>query len=373
MRYLQPVKRLMLDGTQAFLSESLRRYLFPFPNVTSVGQHYPIFLMNGLFGCQTQQVFGRQIIDYYNGAETLLSGAGFTVVTAEVSPLLSPYERAEAFGVALDKALSKTGAKKVHIIAHDQAGLDARIMSARPMMSCKGLSGESIQGLGYADKIASITTLGTPHLGLPLADCLLNQQKPKAFRDVLDYLALMHFTSAKSIEATLSYLGRDYMLSTFNPSMQVPTHIPCYTVAAYPKPPVKLHSLLKKSAQTIEQIAAFDGGGENDGVVPVESAHFKANQTLLVSSGEKQWQALGDVQTDHLGLIGQLSKSKQSFNYMAFMLGLAQHATSQSAGGAAMTLAHNGTWTLAGISTEGNARSKAKYHQLLQAKKEPVR
>ena len=43
----------------------------------------------------------------------------------------------------------------MNIIAHSMGGLDARYAIAR---------------LGLSDKVASLTTIGTPHLGTPLAD-----------------------------------------------------------------------------------------------------------------------------------------------------------------------------------------------------------
>lgn len=58
-----------------------------------------------------------------------------------------------------EEVLSQTGAAKVHIIAHSMGGLDARHM---------------IVDLGMADKVASLTTIGTPHRGTVLADHVLS-------------------------------------------------------------------------------------------------------------------------------------------------------------------------------------------------------
>lgn len=55
----------------------------------------------------------------------------------------------------ISEVISETGAGKVHIIAHSMGGLDARRM---------------IVDLEMADKVASLTTIGTPHLGTSLAD-----------------------------------------------------------------------------------------------------------------------------------------------------------------------------------------------------------
>ena len=58
----------------------------------------------------------------------------------------------------VEEALVQTGASKVHIIAHSMGGLDSRRM---------------IVDLGMADKVASLTTIGTPHRGTILADHVL--------------------------------------------------------------------------------------------------------------------------------------------------------------------------------------------------------
>jgi triacylglycerol lipase len=52
---------------------------------------------------------------------------------------------------------------KVHIIAHSMGGLDARHLISR---------------LGYSDRVASLSTISTPHHGTRIADELLAMTKP---------------------------------------------------------------------------------------------------------------------------------------------------------------------------------------------------
>lgn len=63
--------------------------------------------------------------------------------------------RARQLQTQINEALDKTGAGKAQVIAHSMGGLDARRM---------------IVDLEMADKVASLTTIGTPHLGTILAD-----------------------------------------------------------------------------------------------------------------------------------------------------------------------------------------------------------
>lgn len=63
----------------------------------------------------------------------------------------------------LNEVLSETGAEKVNIIAHSKGGLEARYL---------------ISSMGYADKVASLTTLSTPHNGSVTVDELLKFPAP---------------------------------------------------------------------------------------------------------------------------------------------------------------------------------------------------
>jgi len=53
--------------------------------------------------------------------------------------------------------------KKVHLIAHSMGGLDSRFM---------------ISTLGMADQVRSLTTIGTPHHGSPIADIVVKGSNP---------------------------------------------------------------------------------------------------------------------------------------------------------------------------------------------------
>ena len=87
-----------------------------------------------------------------------IEAAGHAVKRTQVPGIESVAVRAAALGPQIDAFLATTGATKVHIIAHSMGGLDARYL---------------ISKLGYANKIASLTTISTPHRGSPLADVAL--------------------------------------------------------------------------------------------------------------------------------------------------------------------------------------------------------
>lgn len=64
---------------------------------------------------------------------------------------------------SIDKVLKTEHADKVNIIAHSKGGLEARY---------------AVSSLGYSDKIASITTLSTPHNGSKTVDKLMKIPEP---------------------------------------------------------------------------------------------------------------------------------------------------------------------------------------------------
>jgi len=66
---------------------------------------------------------------------------------------------AELLKTTVDKILKDTGKEKVNIIAHSKGGLDSRCM---------------IWKYNYENKVASLTTISTPHQGAVFADMILN-------------------------------------------------------------------------------------------------------------------------------------------------------------------------------------------------------
>lgn len=95
---------------------------------------------------------------YFKGITSHLEAHGFRVFHPNQDFAGSVDLRAQQLRARVDETLAVTGAKKVHIIAHSMGGLDARHM---------------IVDKGMADRVASLTTIGTPHLGTILANRLI--------------------------------------------------------------------------------------------------------------------------------------------------------------------------------------------------------
>jgi|SRR4030095_6110901 triacylglycerol lipase len=96
-------------------------------------------------------------LEYFKGIKGTLEAHGFTVSHPNQSFAGSVDLRAEQLRDRVNEVLATSGSEKVHIIAHSMGGLDARHMIVDKEM---------------ADKVATLTTVGTPHLGSPVADHL---------------------------------------------------------------------------------------------------------------------------------------------------------------------------------------------------------
>ncbi len=111
---------------------------------------YPIILAHG-FNTSTTN-FWR-----FNGVDVALRADGHEVVLGSVPPFDTPAVRASYLAEQVDTLLADTGADKVNLVCFSQGGLDCRYLV-------------SPAGLGYADRVASVTTISSPHRGTYVAD-----------------------------------------------------------------------------------------------------------------------------------------------------------------------------------------------------------
>jgi triacylglycerol lipase len=233
---------------------------------------YPIVLMHGMAG--TDRYFG--ILDYFYDIVPLLSGRGFAVATPVVPPIGSSADRADVLAPQIDTVLAETGAAKVHLIAHSQGGLDARIL---------------ISGMGYADRVASVTTISSPHAGIPI--------------DIPEWLAGEDFSREAMAAFALQYPDVEAM-PRFSWAGRTCSRLEGACRDANQGEVVEL--VLGASHALMSAAAADDGDhGENDGVVLVSSARW----------GE----FLGVFPADHFDEVGQIADAAPApFDHRGFYL-----------------------------------------------------
>jgi triacylglycerol lipase len=261
---------------------------------------YPLVLMHGAGG--TDAFF--DVLTYFYEVPETLADRGYAVAWPAVDPIAGVVQRASQWQAELD-ALEQDGAgRRFNLIAHSQGGVDARYLAST---------------LGD-DRVVSITTISTPHHGVPVADVALGLYELAGLDNWLLELALAelgNWLGVGEIAAAdqLQDLTTDAM-STFN-------------VENPDVPGVLYTSWAGHSCDWLDWECQSDWDGEivtpflatshwinslmagpNDGMVPVDSAVW----------GE----FLGEFPADHFDEVGQIAGVVDAFDHRQFYLDEAQ-------------------------------------------------
>jgi triacylglycerol lipase len=120
--------------------------------------------------------------EYFKGIKTLLESNGFKVFHTNQDFSGPVTLRAEQLKIRVNEIMTEEGVDRVHLIGHSMGGLDSRHM---------------IVDLGMANSVASLTTIGTPHLGTVLADHLLDNGGTLLVESVRQVIDLDGFTDLR--------------------------------------------------------------------------------------------------------------------------------------------------------------------------------
>jgi triacylglycerol lipase len=248
---------------------------------------YPIVLHHGLSG------FDRiGPVNYFYGVKKDLTHLGVDVFETEVAPYQSSAFRGKQLGEQIDKILEETEACQVNIIAHSQGGLDARYL---------------ISSLGYSDRIASLTTISTPHRGSRVADAVLGYLPEKADKlvDAFAHLQgkmISDFGDDPNVRAALEQLSEKFMAEQFNPANEDAPDVSYFSVAG---------RSLHQSADAECEGALWSNPAKTDAIDPLllfTAQYLKEPNDGLVTVSSAKWGAfLGCIQADHFDEIGQIA------------------------------------------------------------------
>lgn len=274
------------------------------------GAPYPVVLLHGMAGFGKLEV-GPVQVTYFKGVVEELTKHGESVYVTLAPPYDTSEVRAQAIAKQIDDILARTGKKKVNLIGHSQGGLDARVLA-------------SPHGLGYGDRIASITTVATPHRGSAVADALLDAVDvlPEGPVDeVLDgALKLLEVTAYElktdaHLRAQGTELTEKYMKNVFNPKYDNDARVKYASYAGrtnlrtgildcgdahYANDPLDVRlaqPLLAPLALFLEEGLALK---INDGLVTVDSAKWGTFEECVAA--------------DHLQEVGQLGPFTGGFD-----------------------------------------------------------
>ena len=274
---------------------------------------YPFVFMHGMAGF-AQLDLGVTDITYYDGVVEDLTKRGEQVFVTIVPPYDTSEARAVALSKQIDQILVRTGKTKVNLIAHSQGGLDARIIA-------------SPNGLGYGDRIASVTTIATPHHGTKVADGVLGltDALPSVVNDLTnDFLHLLEKSSYElsndpHLQAQIHEMSVKNMTDVFNPTYVDDARVAYASYAGrtnlrsgtgvcdggkIPNQP----SVVDPAQAIMAGTALYlEHGGDkivNDGLVTVESAKWG----VFVQC----------VAADHLKEVGQIGVAADNFDHLQF-------------------------------------------------------
>jgi triacylglycerol lipase len=283
----------------------------PAPDPAKLGAPYPIVLMHGMSGFG-QLTVGPVGITYFDGVVEDLTKHGESVFVTVVPPYDTSEARAAALASQIDDILKRTGKAKVNLVGHSQGGMDARVIT-------------SAQGLGYGDRVASVTTIATPHHGSKVADAVLGllQYVPADVVDSVtgDFLKLVEKTafelqSDAHLRQQVVEISEHYMRTVFNPKYKdapgvlymsyagrtnLRTGIGVCDDGKYDNDPLSVDV----TQAALAPLAVFLEEGRllvNDGLVTVESAKWGTFQQC--------------VPADHLKEVGQLAPIASSFDHL---------------------------------------------------------
>jgi triacylglycerol lipase len=215
-------------------------------------------------------------LDYFKGIKSYLEKNGFEVHHTNVD-FAGPVDlRAAQLSYQISQILDARASRKVHIIGHSMGGLDARHMIV------------DIEGM--AEKVASLTTIGTPHLGTSIADFAISKGGSfiismlksiidlRGFEDLTTESCLSFNMRAKDREASNDVVYRTYASSEERDLVFLPLQASWFLIN---------HK-----------------EGENDGLVSVKSQQW--DKRLIGKDGRQKAieQFRFPIPADHLNEVG---------------------------------------------------------------------
>lgn len=219
-----------------------------------VHTRHPVVLAHGWGGVDS--ALSAQLgYSYFRGIPQALRDCGHRVHVARVSPTGSIDVRAKQLVHQIERLDTR-----VNIVAHSMGGLDARLAIAR---------------YGLGDRVASLTTIGTPHHGTPLADFASTFGEWHKARWLLRQLGL---DMDGVYDVTTASMLR------FNSDVRDAPDVQYSSVVAAAEPAM-VHALLGWGHRYMQKVV-----GRNDGVVPEHSQRW--GDTLEEISAD-HWAQIG--------------------------------------------------------------------------------
>ncbi|MCX7631851.1 MAG: lipase [Turneriella sp.] len=277
---------------------------------TNLNGIYPIVLSHGMFGWgehDTNAPIG--ILQYWGGMDDFLRSKGAVVYAPGKSPLQSNAFRAQELKDKILLFMAAGNYTKVHIIGHSQGGLDSRYM---------------VSNLGMANKVATLTTLNTPHRGSPVADIVLTVTPswlmPYVNTTINALVKIVWGNRQSNLNASLNSLTVANA-NSFNSATPDAPGVKYFSYGSKVTVPDLIQHPLMGLLVPVTSVGGMAKGQglDNDGLVPLSSQRWG---TWLGSPSYNVWV----TGIDHLQITNTLNSGEPWFDVRGFWLSVAQNA-----------------------------------------------
>lgn len=286
---------------------------------------YPIILAHG-FNTSTTN-FWR-----FNDVDVALIEDGHDVVLGSVPPFDTPQVRAEFLARQVDELLESSGAEKVNMVCFSMGGIDCRYLV-------------SPDGLGYGEKVASVTTISSPHRGTYVADVAVGFLPDEDEADAIDAIATLYGSTFSDVAddsnivaalASMSERGMVDFNATISddPGVMYQSWAGVSSVAGLPNPRRNAETdactdengevLLMRHEGTVDRMDALLVGAA---AFVAHGTEFRPNDGVATVESSKWGRFRGCYPGDHLDAAGQINDEgadpRTGFDYLRFYRNLA--------------------------------------------------
>ena len=234
----------------------------------------PILLVHGLLITGFRPIAGMTTFDA--AIVAALRADGFDVWLPALPAVAPPAARVDDLLRAIDEVRARTGAARVHVVAHSQAGIDARLLLDDPRA---------------AGKVIAVVTLSSPHDGTPMAE--VARRLRGSLAEAYINRAARRIDESRGwpslegrLRETTAALGPERM-ARFN-AEHPSTPVPLFSIAATPAPAAdgscdggawpaprragRWNGFMAIGSELLDE--ALGGHVANDGFVPTASQRF---------------------------------------------------------------------------------------------------
>lgn len=227
----------------------------------STGTKYPILMLHGVGFRDLKWPL------YWGRIPSVLSGTKSQLFYGQQDSWARVEDNARTVKARINQILDETDSEKINIIAHSKGGLEARMAAS---------------SLGMGSRIASITTIGTPHRGSKTIDKLL--KAPDSLFNFASFAVDNWIGLIGDTKPDFYSVCRDFSTEYAEKFNRENPDVPGVFYQSYAGVMRSPFSDINLStANFIIRLIE----GENDGLVSVESARWGETFVLLTGTGKR--------------------------------------------------------------------------------------